>query len=978
MDRLDRPSAQVKVTHTGAPLILCLTAFESVLWQVDVAPGADVRQVILGGQEQFVEGLPEEVVIADYSRPKQTGQWIGYAYTRDYRDSGGNPYNQLEQRLRELTGLEIATFEGSYQAPGHPLVVGPENPSWCAQRAHEAIRDAYLFTTRDDRIAIWNDIMDLQFPAIYREVASDQPRRARANEGHAFRALHSVVGPIKESLTEITEDAQRRAIDPRGADPSEEGFKLIDVGTGTPHTLPWDDRSNLPNLRHIAHAAFDSRRDRWIVIGQSENEPWMYGFAVGGNQWSVLRGMQGLDLLAFCYAADEDVFYALSPAHLHIGEEVSLLTLHANGAVLARQPVVGLQAGRFRHSGVSLQLVTADEYIIALVPEAAGHPLAAGTVATHVINRSTGELVFHCPQFPPAAQDAQAQLLADYIRGEVEQGMGRLAAVPDVETEVKPAPAKDRTAIAALENPSNGHYYELVRTDGVTWKQAVELAAKSTYRGMQGYLTTITSEAENEFLSLNFGQVESVWAGATDEEVEGVWTWICGPEAGTVVYIVGAPVEAYHNWRRDNFSIEPNNTGDKEHYLVWNWSMGLPDGTGAGHWNDDSLEQTMSWTIIEYSPQDEGPLLPNAAVLRPADAAAGGITPLHDPLRDGITHVQAFVPSWSDAWLAYGYSMDENRWLTWQGPAAAPPRGAVAASTPTQFVVLDPDANAAGWILSLQGGTWSRIPPFPFDANAPGGGDRVAGVEFVQGGGANLSGVSFAEFVGDRLAVFGAVRGVPFMAVLDLETCKWQTVKLGAPISSRFRTLHGVVGTKVIVWGGYPNALQDGAVFDLKTGEWTKMAAAPVNFAYGTDCTTWQGHFVVFGGQDQRTGAIYNLESNEWDPIPESPAGVGCMAAVAATEDSLFVWSGYESAKDRGAIYDFRTKTWSDIGVAPIAGRCLASARAIGEKILVIGGWDPSTEGFVPDGAIYDLKAKSWTAIPKIPGETPHALHPGW
>src|SRR4051812_25667561 len=54
----------------------------------------------------------------------------------------------------------------------------------------------------------------------------------------------------------------------------------------------------------------------------------------------------------------------------------------------------------------------------------------------------------------------------------------------------------------------NGDYYELVLPDSsansYSWTEARQAADSMTYQGLQGYLATVTSQAENDFLGANF------------------------------------------------------------------------------------------------------------------------------------------------------------------------------------------------------------------------------------------------------------------------------------------------------------------------------------------------------------------------------------------------------------------------------------------------------------------------------------------
>ncbi len=139
----------------------------------------------------------------------------------------------------------------------------------------------------------------------------------------------------------------------------------------------------------------------------------------------------------------------------------------------------------------------------------------------------------------------------------------------------------------------NKHYYEFVVSPRIAWEEANNLTEYDMYQGMQGYLVTITSEAENAFVSERL--LGQGWIGASDKETEGVWKWVTGPEAGTQFSdqqitnfcqaITGRSVNGqYSNW----YEGEPNNcTGeDYAHFYpggVWNdypnYVEDFPEGT---------------------------------------------------------------------------------------------------------------------------------------------------------------------------------------------------------------------------------------------------------------------------------------------------------------------------------------------------------------------------------------------------------------
>lgn len=80
----------------------------------------------------------------------------------------------------------------------------------------------------------------------------------------------------------------------------------------------------------------------------------------------------------------------------------------------------------------------------------------------------------------------------------------------------------------ALYFQGTGHYYEFVQHSLITWTDA-KVAAEGRYlSGMQGYLATITSQEENDFITSKI-QGEA-WIGASDAASERTWRWVTGPE----------------------------------------------------------------------------------------------------------------------------------------------------------------------------------------------------------------------------------------------------------------------------------------------------------------------------------------------------------------------------------------------------------------------------------------------------------------
>ena len=164
-------------------------------------------------------------------------------------------------------------------------------------------------------------------------------------------------------------------------------------------------------------------------------------------------------------------------------------------------------------------------------------------------------------------------------------------------------------SVAAQETaPSTGHTYEFVEAENITWEEAREAAAERTYNGKQGYLVTITSEEEQEFIE-SMDTTGRIWIGATDSAEEGTWRWVTGPEGqedggqGRHFFTQtgdegGNPVDDnYENWGVGEYHTEPNNHNDGEDYAQLK---------GDKTWNDiDNSGKYVGGYIVEYGGLDE-------------------------------------------------------------------------------------------------------------------------------------------------------------------------------------------------------------------------------------------------------------------------------------------------------------------------------------------------------------------------------------
>lgn len=130
-----------------------------------------------------------------------------------------------------------------------------------------------------------------------------------------------------------------------------------------------------------------------------------------------------------------------------------------------------------------------------------------------------------------------------------------------------------------------GHYYEFVNASGITWENAKNAAAAKTLYGLKGYLVTITSAAENQLISSKANG--NGWIGASDAASEGVWKWVTGPEAETLLS------SGYTNWA----SGEPNDSNGEDYAHFY----GTSSDTNYTKWNDFAGNNSnITGYIVEY------------------------------------------------------------------------------------------------------------------------------------------------------------------------------------------------------------------------------------------------------------------------------------------------------------------------------------------------------------------------------------------
>ena len=171
--------------------------------------------------------------------------------------------------------------------------------------------------------------------------------------------------------------------------------------------------------------------------------------------------------------------------------------------------------------------------------------------------------------------------------------------------------------MVSLSIAGKSHYYEYIRPGASPgWADASAAAAGRVFFGMAGYLATITSAAENDFIKAKL--ISDGWVGGSDDyqqinaakgttyatqsETEGKWFWVNGPESGTAISTGnGTPAAvsgAFMKWATG----EPNNSSGENFMQLYS--------SRNGEWNDLSgVAGAVPGYVVEYGGYTTDPTL---------------------------------------------------------------------------------------------------------------------------------------------------------------------------------------------------------------------------------------------------------------------------------------------------------------------------------------------------------------------------------
>lgn len=135
----DHPPGDALVTwKLPGEHVLALSAYEPVHWKIEVAPGAALQKVVVFGyHEQTVDAPPGVAVEAHFALDNQPGDFAVCGYSLP-DDGQGCDTEQLIADAEALTGLELASYDGCYDASHFEFAGCAPEPDACTSPLADA------------------------------------------------------------------------------------------------------------------------------------------------------------------------------------------------------------------------------------------------------------------------------------------------------------------------------------------------------------------------------------------------------------------------------------------------------------------------------------------------------------------------------------------------------------------------------------------------------------------------------------------------------------------------------------------------------------------------------------------------------------------------------------------------------------------------------------------------------------------------
>jgi hypothetical protein len=368
-------AAAVYVDRPGKEVILVLSGYDPIQWEVDLSRGTKVREAILAGyHKQTVKGLPAGTPLVEFYYEGRTGlEYVRVPYRLDSRE-----LRPAVRALHRITGREIASYQGAYRFdPARPITV---NGLHADPRLHSD------FPT----VTPAADLPKVRFTAV-RQTNIDRFRSAAAV------GEYTQAGPDRDTFKPLPADIRCLVSDSVGDRHFGLGrHEVLEIDLGRKKGTPIAPDKTLPEISWPCSLTYDTKRDR-LLVATSGGGGLLYSYVPDKKAWAVLAELKGLGQAALTYHPKDDALYVLGEARSgDDGGQPVLYRLNAAGAVTDKtelgSPMFPGLLGRIP-VGSHVQLAPVGDRLAALIDtgDARGEPRPERESFLFIIDQKSGK-----------------------------------------------------------------------------------------------------------------------------------------------------------------------------------------------------------------------------------------------------------------------------------------------------------------------------------------------------------------------------------------------------------------------------------------------------------------------------------------------------------------------------------------------------------------------------------------------------------
>lgn len=171
-----------------------------------------------------------------------------------------------------------------------------------------------------------------------------------------------------------------------------------------------------------------------------------------------------------------------------------------------------------------------------------------------------------------------------------------------------------------------------------------------------------------------------------------------------------------------------------------------------------------------------------------------------------------------------------------------------------------------------------------------------------------------------------------------------------------------------------------GTSSEVSGGTWRAMSASPLSARHSSVALPLGSRVFFLGGQDDplcppnadcaiapkrlRDGAVYDVTTDSWRRLAPAPEGLSLGAETGVIGQVVYVLSPPADGQGAGTFlsYDTALDRWSTLPPPPVSGTRLVAA---GQRLLAYQA--THEQGTPRPDQLYDVAARSWSALPMDP-----------